>query len=82
MTSGFEVTDTIAVESRPGASVVGRLIGGAVARHGDVLVDGGFRARIESVGFLGDDRIQLVLDVPDAHELQPGQILAIETPSY
>ena len=82
MTSGFEVTDTIAVANRPGASVVGRLLGGAVARHGDVLVDGDFRARIESVGFLGDQRVQLVLDVPEAHELQPGQILAIETPSY
>lgn len=82
MTSGFEVTDTIAVENRPGASVVGRLVGGARARHGDVLVDGGFRARIESVGILGDHRVQLVLDVSEAHELQPGQILAIEAPSY
>jgi hypothetical protein len=82
MTSGFEVTETIAVDNRPGASVIGRLLGGAVARHGDVLVDGGFRARIESVGILGADRVQLVLDVAEAHELQAGQLLAIETPSY
>ena len=86
MTAGFEVAETFRIDNRPRAHVVGRLVGGAVARHGDSLVDGDFRARIESVGVLqtaqGDHRLQLVIDIPEGHELQPGQVLAIESPAY
>jgi hypothetical protein len=86
MTPGFEVTETFHVDSQPGTAVVGRLLGGAIARHGDVLVDGTFRARIENVGILGTvdgaPRVQLVVDIPAGGDLQPGQLLAIESPTY
>ena len=81
MTPGFEVAEVFPNGNRPGTSIVGRLLDGAVARHGDVLVDGDLRAPIENVGILGD-RVQLVVEVPEGHELQPGQLLVIESPSY